>query len=71
MLNLTVNETFDPCDVTAPRGSHLLTSSFVRRLQCVLVSVIYSVPHCDDAQVMRRRTGHVTTHRLCDDGQVM
>ena len=34
-------ETFDPCNVTARSGSHLVTSSFVR-LQCVLLSVIYS-----------------------------
>ena len=39
----TVNETFDPCDVIARSGSHLVTSSFVRRLQCVIRSVIYSL----------------------------
>ena len=39
----TVNETFHPCNVTARNGSHLVTSSFVRRQQCVLLSVIYSL----------------------------
>ena len=39
----TVNETFDHSDVTARCGSHLVTSSIVRRLQCVLLSVIYSL----------------------------
>ena len=38
----TINEIIDPFDVTAGIGSHLVTSSFVRRLQCVLLSVIYS-----------------------------
>ena len=36
----SVNETFDPCDVTARSASYLVRSSFVRRLQYVLLSVI-------------------------------
>ena len=38
----TLNETFHPSDVTARSGSHLVTSLFVRRLQCGLLSVTYS-----------------------------
>ena len=40
----TVNETFDPCDVTALSGSHLVTL-FVRRLKFVLLSVITPWAH--------------------------
>ena len=42
-----VYETFDPCDVTARSGRYLVTLSFVRRLQFVLLWVIYSLVTMD------------------------
>ena len=77
----TVNETFDPGDVTARSGSHIVTSSFVRRLQCILLSVIYSlgaatqginvVNHCskvsDTPRIMTHACGKLFTTSMSND----
>ena len=40
----TVDETFDTCDVTARSDSHLMTSSLVRCLQCILLCYFLLAP---------------------------